>query len=132
MYKRMVLCITEATPKEVVQAATRLCYKNTEVYVLHVVHLLSDFVRKEVSEKFSWVTDLFKKAGLKSKLEVIESTDVKNAIISFAKKKSCDVIVTGTIPKKGLMGSLSESVSDYLVKNAPCTVILVRKAGQPA
>jgi len=131
MYKKMLLCITEATPKEVVQAAVKLCSNDTEVYVLHVVHLLSDFIRKEVSDKFSWVTDLFKKAGLKSQLEIVESTDTKNAIISFAKKNSCDAIVTGTIPRKGLLGFFSESISDYLVKNAPCTVILVRKAGQP-
>lgn len=132
MFKRMTLCVTEATPKEVVQAAIKLCSKETEVYVLNVVHLLSDFVRKDVSEKFSWATDLFKKAGLKSRLEIVESTDVKKAIVSFAKKKSCDVIVTGTIPRKGLVGFFSGSISDYIVKNAPCTVILVRKAGQPA
>jgi nucleotide-binding universal stress UspA family protein len=131
MYKKMLLCVTEATPKEAIQTAVKLCSNDTEVYVLHVVHLLSDFIRKEVSDKFSWVTDLFKKASLKSRLEIVESTDIKNAIISFAKKKSCDVIVTGTIPRKGLLGFFSESISDYLVKNAPCTVILVRKAGQP-
>ena len=131
MYKKMLLCITEATPEEVVQAAVKLCSNDTEVYVLHVVHLLSDFIRKEVSDKFSWVTDLFKKAGLKSQLEIVESTDIKSAIISFAKKNSCDAIVTGTIPRKGLLGFFSESISNYLVKNAPCTVILVRKAGQP-
>jgi len=131
MYKKMLLCITEATPEEVVQAAVKLCSNDTEVYVLHVVHLLSDFIRKEVSDKFSWVTDLFKKAGLKSQLEIVESTDIKSAVISFAKKNSCDAIVTGTIPRKGLLGFFSESISDYLVKNAPCTVILVRKAGQP-
>jgi nucleotide-binding universal stress UspA family protein len=131
MYKKMLLCITEATPEEVVQAAVKLCSNDTEVYVLHVVHLLSDFIGKVVSDKFSWVTDLFKKAGLKSQLEIVESTDIKSAVISFAKKNSCDAIVTGTIPRKGLLGFFSESVSDYLVKNAPCTVILVRKAGQP-
>jgi nucleotide-binding universal stress UspA family protein len=131
MYKKMLLCITEATPEEVVQTAVKLCSNDTEVYVLHVVRLLSDFVRKEASDKFSWVTNLFKKAGLKSQLEIIESTDIKNAIISFAKKNSCDVIVTGTIPRKGVLGFLLESISDYLVKKAPCTVIIVRKAGQP-
>jgi len=129
MYKRMLLCVTEATPEEVVQAAIKLCSKDTEVYALHVVHLLSDFVRKEISEKFSWIIDLFKKAGLESRLEIVESTDVKKAIISFAKKNSCDVMVTGTIPREGLLGFFSESISDYLVKNAPCTVILVRKTG---
>jgi len=130
MYKRMLLCVTSATPKEVVEAAVRLCSKGTKVCVLHVVHLLTDFTRKEVSKEFAWIIDLFKKARLKCNLEIIESTDVKRAIISFAKKNSCDVIVTGVIPRKGLLGFFSESISDYVVKNAPCTVVLVRKAGQ--
>ena len=125
----MTLCVTEATPREVVQAAIRLCSKETEVYVLHVVRLLSDFTKKEVSEKFFWVMDLFKKAGLKGRLEIVESTDIKGAIVSFAKKNSCDAIVTGTIPRKGLLGFFLESISDHVVKNAPCAVVLV-KAGQ--
>jgi nucleotide-binding universal stress UspA family protein len=126
----MLLCVTSATPKEVVEAAVRLCSKKTEVHVLHVVHLLTDFVQKEVSKEFAWIIELLKKNGVKCSLKVVESTDVKRAIISFAMKNSCDVIVTGVIPKKGLLGFFSESVSDYVVKKAPCTVILVRKAGQ--
>jgi len=132
MYKRMLLCVTEATPQEVVQVAIKLCSKETEVCVLHVVHLLTDFIRKEVSKEFAWIIELFKKTGLKCDLNVVESTDVKRAIISFAKKNSCDVIVTGVIPRKGLLGFFLESISDYVVKNAPCTVVLIRKAGQLA
>ena len=132
MYKRMLLCVTSATPKDVVETAVRLCFKETEVHVLHIVHLLNDFVRKEVSKEFAWITDVFKKAGIKCDLDIVESTDVKNAIISYAKKNSSDVVVTGVIPRKGLLGFFSESISDYVVKNAPCTVILVRKAGQLA
>ncbi|MBC7219628.1 MAG: universal stress protein [Hadesarchaea archaeon] len=129
MFKNMVLCVTEATPEDVVQVAIKLCSKDTKVYALHVVRLLSEFSKKEALERFSWVIDAFERNGLKSQLEIIESTDVGRAIVSFAKKNSCDVIVTGTIPKKGLLGAFSESISDYIVKYASCTVILVRKAG---
>lgn len=131
MFKKMILCVTDATPEEVVKAAIKLCDKNTEVVVLNVVRLLNDLVKKDSSERFSWVLEQFKKAKLKGKLELVESTDVKSAIIEFAKKNKSDVIVTGTIPRHGLVGYFSESVSDYLVKKSPCTVILVRKAGQP-
>lgn len=127
----MVLCVTEVTPKEVVEAAIKLCSRETEVHVLHVVRLLTDFTKREVSSRFSWVTDSFGRAGLKSKLEIVESADIKKAMISFAKKNSCDIIVMGTIPRKGLLGYFSESVSDHLMKNAPCTVVLIRKLGQP-
>lgn len=132
MFKKMVLCVTEATPEDVVQIAIRLCSKDTKVHALHVVRLLTDFSKKESLERFSWVIDALEKKGLKSQLEIIESTDVGKAIIAFTKKNSCDVIVTGTIPRKGLLGAFSESVSDYIVKYAPCTVILIRKSDLPA
>ncbi len=132
MFKRMVLCVTEATPEEVVQVAIRLCSKDTKVFALHVVRLLTEFSKKESLERFSWVVDAFEKKGMKTQLETIESTDVGKAIISFTKKNDCDVIVTGTIPRKGLLGAFSESVSDYIVKYAPCTVILIRKSDMPA
>ncbi|MGC8817459.1 MAG: universal stress protein [Candidatus Hadarchaeum sp.] len=131
MFKNMVLCVTEATPEDVVQVAIKLCSKETKVFALHVVRLLSEFSKKDALERFSWVIEAFERKGLKSQLEIIESTDVGRAIVSFAKKNSCDVIVTGTIPKKGLLGVFSESISDYIVKYAPCTVILVRKANLP-
>lgn len=128
MYKNMVLCITEVTPEEVVRAAIKLCSSETEVHILHVVHLLNDFVREEVSKRFAWAVNLFREAGVKSKLDIIESTKAGKAIVSFAKEISSDVIVTGTIPRRGLLGHFVESVSDYIVKNAPCTVILIRKS----
>ncbi|MFH1821618.1 MAG: universal stress protein [Methanobacteriota archaeon] len=128
MFKRMILCVTEATPEEVIKVSIKLCSKDTQVYALHVVRLLSDFSKKEALERFSWVPYSFEKKGLKCQLEILESTDVGKAIISFAKNNSCDVIVTGTIPRKGLLGALSESVSDHIVKYAPCTVILIRKS----
>ncbi|MGQ9787784.1 MAG: universal stress protein [Candidatus Hadarchaeaceae archaeon] len=131
MFKNMVLCVTEATPEEVVQVAIKLCSKETKVHALHVVRLLSEFSKKEALERFSWVIEAFEKKGFKCPLEIVESTDVGRAIVSFAKKNSCDVIVTGIIPKRGLLGAFSESISDYIVKYAPCTVILVRKANLP-
>jgi nucleotide-binding universal stress UspA family protein len=126
----MAVCVTEATPREVIDAAIRLCSKETEVYVLHIVRLLSDFTKRAATEKFSWVVDSFRKAGIKSQLEIIESTDVKKAIVAFVKERACDVVVTGTIPRRGLVGFFAESISDYVLKNSPCTVILIKKAGQ--
>jgi len=132
MYKRMLVCVTASkTSKEVVKVAAKLCSRKTKVFVLHVVQQLSKFIENEVRKEFSWAVELFKKEGITSRLEIVESADVKEAIISTVKKHACDVIVTGTIPRKGLLGYFSESISDYVVKKAPCTVILVRRAPRP-
>jgi len=37
MYRKMVLCVTEATPEDVIRVASKLCDKEAEVIVLHVV-----------------------------------------------------------------------------------------------
>ncbi len=101
------------------------------MFVLHVVLQLSKFIEDEVRKEFSWAVELFKKQGITSRLEIVASPDVKGPIISAAKRLKCDVIVTGTIPRRGLLGYFSESISDFVVKNAPCTVILVRRPPQP-
>lgn len=131
MFKRLLLCLTEATPKEVAEVALRLSSPETEVYLLHVVRLLTELGRKQAEESFSWVRELFEKEGRKSEFHVVEATHVGKAIISFAREKNCDAIVLGTIPRKGVLGYLTESVSDYVVKNSPCLAMLVRKPGEP-
>jgi len=131
MFKRLLLCLTEATPREVVEVALRLSSPDTEVHLLHVVRLLTELRRKQVEESFSWVMELFRKEGRKTELHVVEGTEVGKAIISFAREKGCDAIVLGTIPKKGILSYFTESVSDYVVKNSPCVAVLVRKPGQP-
>ncbi|MFN4133093.1 MAG: universal stress protein [Candidatus Hadarchaeales archaeon] len=127
MFKKMVVCVTEATSNEVIEVALRLCSKKTEVSLLHVVRVLNEFARKKAKDYFSSFLQFLKKNGIKAKLELVESTDPKKAIVSYARAHGCDVIITGTIPKKGLIGYLSETVTDYIIKNAPCTVILVRR-----
>ncbi|MEM3401929.1 MAG: universal stress protein [Candidatus Hadarchaeales archaeon] len=131
MFKKMVVCVTEATSSEVIKIASKLSTKKTEVYLLHVVRVLNEFARKKSEELFSPFLKFLKKNHINAKLELVESVDPKKAIVTFAKKNMCDVIISGTIPRKGLVGYLSESVTDYLVRNAPCTVILVRKPQEP-
>jgi nucleotide-binding universal stress UspA family protein len=132
MYKRMLVCVTASkTSREVVKVATKLCSRKTKVFVLHVVQQLSKYIENEVQREFSWAVELFKKERIPNRLEIVESTDVKRAIISTAKKRACDIIVIGTIPRKGVLGYFSESISDYVVKKAPCTVVLVRGAPKP-
>ncbi len=131
MFKRLLLCLTEATPREVVEVALRLSSRETEVHLLHVVRLLTELGKKQAEEGFSWARELFRKEGRKTEFHVVEATEVGKAIVSFAREKNCDGIVLGTIPRKGVLGYLTESVSDYVVKNSPCVAVLVRKPGQP-
>jgi nucleotide-binding universal stress UspA family protein len=126
MFEKVLLCVTEATPPEVVESAIKLCSKKGEITVLHVTRRLSEFSQKEAQERFAWVLERLKKAGLRARLEVIESKNPGEAIVEFAKKNSCDALITGIVPPRGLLGRLS-NITDYLLKRSPCTVVLVRK-----
>ncbi len=131
MFKRLLLCLTEATPREVVEVALRLSSPEGEVHLLHVVRLLNELVRKGAEDSFSWVKELFQKEGRRCELHLVESTEVGKAIVSFAREKNCDGLVLGTIPRKGVLGYFTESISDYVIKHSPCVAVLVRKPGQP-
>jgi universal stress protein A len=48
------------------------------------------------------------------------------SITAAAQAESCDLIVMGTHGRTGLRRSLAGSVSDYVVRNAPCPVLIVR------
>jgi nucleotide-binding universal stress UspA family protein len=48
------------------------------------------------------------------------------SIAAAAEAERCDLIVVGTHGRTGFERSLAGSVSDYLIRNAPCPVVVVR------
>ncbi|MEM2282476.1 MAG: universal stress protein [Candidatus Hadarchaeales archaeon] len=127
MFRKPLVCLTEVTPSEVVDGAARLCARDGEVILLHVVRRVSELSRKEAEKNFSWAVEKFRKAGFKKvRLELVESSDPKVAIVNFACENGCDVLITGIVPPRGLLGRLS-STTDYILKKSPCTVVLIRK-----
>ena len=54
--------------------------------------------------------------------------DPGEAIVDAASAESADLIVLGTHGRHGVNRSLFGSVSDHVVRNAPCPVVVVRGA----
>jgi nucleotide-binding universal stress UspA family protein len=52
--------------------------------------------------------------------------DPGESITAAAESEACDLIVMGTHGRTGLRRSLAGSVSDYVIRNAPCPVLVVR------
>jgi nucleotide-binding universal stress UspA family protein len=52
--------------------------------------------------------------------------DPGEAITAAAESEDCDLIVMGTHGRTGLTRSLAGSVSDYVIRNARCPVVVVR------
>jgi nucleotide-binding universal stress UspA family protein len=52
--------------------------------------------------------------------------DPGQSIAAAAEAERCGLIVVGTHGRTGFQRSLAGSVSDYLIRNAPCPVLVVR------
>ena len=68
--------------------------------------------------------------GLKVEHRVVEGDPVKQ-ILAVAAETKCDLIVMGTRGVTGLSRWFTSSVTEQIVRNAPCSV-LVSKPDQPA
>ncbi len=68
-------------------------------------------------------------AGLLN-LEVVQTRVIEgspgSALCALAEELSADAIVLGTRGRGGLRRALLGSVSDYVVRNAPCAVVIAR------
>jgi nucleotide-binding universal stress UspA family protein len=66
-----------------------------------------------------------RRAGVAARF-LIWQGDPGESITAAAESEACDLIVMGTHGRTGLRRSLAGSVSDYVVRNAPCPVVVVR------
>src|SRR5262249_45072573 len=62
---------------------------------------------------------------------LVRRGDPGPAICDLAKELSAEAIIMGSRGRGGLNPALLSSVSDYVVRNAPCTVIITRAGPIP-
>jgi nucleotide-binding universal stress UspA family protein len=72
-----------------------------------------------------------------SSVPIIEHTRVgrpSDEVVSFAEENGADLIVVGTHGRRGLLGLIRGSVTESVVRRAPCPVLAVRvpEASEPA
>jgi nucleotide-binding universal stress UspA family protein len=75
------------------------------------------------------VNDLVKSLGLTGARTVVLAGDAGEAVCDFAAEASAAVIVAGTRGRGGFKRALLGSVSDYVVRNAPCSVLVTGDNG---
>jgi nucleotide-binding universal stress UspA family protein len=59
---------------------------------------------------------------------LIEHEHIGNGLVNFAKDNQCDLIVVGEKPQSTLGRALLGSVSRFVLRHAPCSVWIARKA----
>jgi nucleotide-binding universal stress UspA family protein len=68
-----------------------------------------------------------RRAGVAARF-LIWQGDPGESIAAAAEAEQCDLIVVGTHGRTGFHRSLAGSVSDYVIRSAPCPVLVVRPA----
>lgn len=107
-----------------------------ELTALHVLRLEPPkrLLPEEVDEEkarsarrvFHRLEKLAAERNLKLETRVLISRDVAEAIVEEAKLGRYELLVVGSLGKTGLKRLLMGSVSEQVVKHAPCPVLVVR------
>lgn len=71
------------------------------------------------------IKQLFHCAGLTPELAVRQG-DVAENILNYARQNNCDLIVVGTRGRGSLKGALLGSVSQRVIQQTPCPVLVVK------
>ncbi|WP_457556166.1 universal stress protein [Candidatus Pyrohabitans sp.] len=75
---------------------------------------------------FRHIEKLAEEAGVKLETEVMISRNVAAAILEEAKFGGYELLVVGSLGRTGLKRLLMGSVSEHVVRHAPCPVLVVR------
>ena len=86
------------------------------------IELVHQFRQKELSN----LESLGKKKGVPIKSHVIEKPSVAKPLVSFAKSNKFDLIVMGSHGRSGLEQFFLGSVSNSVIKRAPCPILVVK------
>ena len=130
--------------KEALKYAVSFAIKdNSKLYLLHVIDIRT--FDESINAMTPQIPDDKTLAQLKTKLldcipeEIRDDMDVEALvvqgipfveIISTAKKNDVDMIVLGSHGRTGITHMMMGSVSEKVVRKAPCPVLTVRKSDQ--
>jgi nucleotide-binding universal stress UspA family protein len=70
--------------------------------------------------------EFVRSAGLDFDWRIVEDNP-GSAVVKAAIRLNADLIVLGSLGEEGIKRRLVPSVADYVVKNAPCDVLIVKR-----
>jgi nucleotide-binding universal stress UspA family protein len=80
---------------------------------------------KQAKESVARTAEVLRAAGFKADARVIEN-EIRTGILDAASEWHADLIVVGSHGKKGLRKFLLGSVTEFVARHAPCSVLIVR------
>ena len=77
-------------------------------------------------EKIHENADIQNKEALQIKTDIIASVEIADAIVSYAKDKDIDLIVTGTRGRSKIKNVLLGSITSDVITSAHCPVLIAK------
>jgi len=140
---RIILAVDDPEIAEQAARAVIAQYRpeRTEIRVMHVLQpiavstppqMSADYApelaeeRKRAKKLVTRISDMLSGANFKAR-GVIETGDVKQKILEAADVWAADLVVLGSHAKAGVQTLLLGSVAEYVTRNAPCSVEIIRR-----
>src|ERR671923_2709953 len=110
----------------VIRTDARVHGVNTPSYVIEMKRQAEADFDKIIEKIQENTTKDLRKSILKVKTDIIASIRIADAIVSYAKDKHIDLIVTGTRGRDKLKSALLGSVASDVITHAHCPVLIAR------
>ncbi len=127
-----VLLATDGKPhseKAVNYAFEYAAMRKENLYIVFAVSPKSEDDKDKIIKQGMGVLDELKKRGAKENVKVttmLEAGNPYEAVLGAADRVKAEAIVVGTSGKTAIDRVLIGSVSEYIVRNSKCTVIVVK------
>ena len=124
-----ILVATDRSKEAQLAATTAADLAKSTNSELHIVHVGFERYRDEAQEELEEEVDLIRESGAKDIQAHLEFGMPDTAIIDLAEKLGAGLIVMGSRGLGGVRRALLGSISDSVVRHAPCPVMVVRQEG---
>lgn len=111
-----------------------------ELHVLHVVKNIDDLAREHGATGLleagrgeddydDWLAGILGETGTIRRVEAMRlSSDAPQAILDYARKQAIELIVMGTHGRSGLTHLVMGSVTEKVLRSAPCPVLVLKSS----
>ena len=99
---------------------------NSRIVCIHPVPRHDDVLISEGQGLIKRAEEIVRSAGLGFDSRIVEDNP-GSAIVKAAVRLNADLIVLGSLGEEGIKRRLIPSAVDYVVRNAPCDVLIVKK-----
>jgi nucleotide-binding universal stress UspA family protein len=99
---------------------------NSRIVCVHPIPRHDDILVNEGQRLIKKAEEFVRSAGLDFDWRIVEDNP-GSAVVKAAIRLNADLIVLGSLGEEGIKRRLVPSVADYVVKNAPCDVLIVKR-----